>query len=407
MSYGIINPSDEQRRAWAKLSWDQVCSQDPEFARFTSLANALKGRVCFSDQALAMLGSLNDHDRVKVLQEIIGISRHPNPKDAKSHWRNPFVRFIKSRYPFPHYHFFINYSAEPDGTIWVMEIFFDEILTGSQKSKSNERPMLYEVSRIKEFRYEKPITRDESRTLNATWQIENPVSQISTDYAAVNGMLNEIGKAAWLMGIHIDNAYRNANPNSYTLYHNPTQGGFEDIIECIWDKSPSATNNASHLGAILRQTQKQNRKTKWLVHSQGALIFNSAVALHNMHFGTPLSCHSVAIHAPGANIEMMRKNLIKANIEISRIRQNPFDLVPNIAGTNNLEKSSLLRCLQFSGLIVRKNGGHLGVSPHTLPYLGIKTYQKQLELAGFTRKAREVKRYIEKRDQARIQRRGW
>ena len=48
----------------------------------------------------------------------------------------------------------------------------------------------------------------------------------------------------------------------------------------------------------------------------------------------------------------------------------------------------------------------MGVSPHTYPYLGLKTYQKQLELAGQFREAKRVNRFIKQRDLARQKRRG-
>jgi len=94
----------------------------------------------------------------------------------------------------------------------------------------------------------------------------------------------------------------------------------------------------------------------------------------------------------------MRAALGRAKVEISHIRSNPFDLVPNIAGGANTRISSLKRCLRMSPKIAKDNGGNSAVSPHTLPYLGIQTYLEQLQMSGENRAAKRVKRYIEKRD---------
>lgn len=190
---------------------------------------------------------------------------------------------------------------------------------------------------------------------------------------------------------------------------NPSEGSFIDLLECLWDKSPLASHNATYLSAVLRQRQRQQsgQKTSWVVHSQGAIIFCAAVAHHNLRFGhMPLNHHTVAIHAPGAHINKMKKVLDKAGITVTRVRQNPFDAVPNVAGTNDLRASSLWRSLRFLGLVCSSNRGHSGISPHTLPYLGLRTYKVQLELAGFSREAERVQNYIRQRDMARQKRRG-
>jgi hypothetical protein len=61
------------------------------------------------------------------------------------------------------------------------------------------------------------------------------------------------------------------------------------------------------------------------------------------------------------------------------------------------------RSLQFLGLVI--NGQHPAESPHTLPYLGIRSYCQQLISAGNYQHAAIVQRYIDKRDHARHQRR--
>ena len=86
--------------------------------------------MSFSGQALAMLGALNDFDLGKVLEEIAALAHNPSPTGHRRHWRTPWLRFIKSRYPFPHYHYMIEYAVKPDGGILVREIYFDKLLYG-------------------------------------------------------------------------------------------------------------------------------------------------------------------------------------------------------------------------------------------------------------------------------------
>jgi hypothetical protein len=183
------------------------------------------------------------------------------------------------------------------------------------------------------------------------------------------------------------------------LFHNPSEGALQDLVECVWDKpAVNVSHNAKHLAAVLHQRQRRGEKTDWVIHSQGAIIFNAALIHHQTHIGTPLSHHKVAVHAGGANLLRLRANLRKAQIELVHTHNNPFDLVPNLAGFNNLSLSGFYRSLRFMGLALSENGGNTGISPHTLPYLGIKSYQKQLELGGFMREAKVVSRYISARN---------
>ena len=121
MSYGIINPSDEQKRARERRTWQELCANEPHFQTpfhgHDACEQRLQKRVLFSDQAAGMLGALNDFDRKKVLEEVIALTYNPNPRDAKKYWKNPLNRFVKSRYPFGSYHYLINYEVEANGKI--------------------------------------------------------------------------------------------------------------------------------------------------------------------------------------------------------------------------------------------------------------------------------------------------
>jgi hypothetical protein len=183
MTYGIVNPSPEQQRAWTQQPWGRIIQQVDHF-RELFLGQDVRAkrlmRITFSDQAVAMLESMNRFDLVKVLDEIIDLTYNPSPNGHRRHWRNPWVRFIKSRYPFPHYHYMIEYAVRPDGGIAVREIYFDKLLYGPQEPHSHERNMLYNVERLNGMRYDRPMTRDETRQLRGAWRLGKPVPQITT-----------------------------------------------------------------------------------------------------------------------------------------------------------------------------------------------------------------------------------
>ena len=73
------------------------------------------------------------------------------------------------------------------------------------------------------------------------------------------------------------------------------------------------------------------------------------------------------------------------------MRNNPSDLVPNLADRSKISSSSLVRSLKFKGLVT---DGSVGESPHTLPFLGLVTYAAQLEMLGNNEKADIVRKFI-------------
>ncbi|SBS28195.1 hypothetical protein MSP8886_01086 [Marinomonas spartinae] len=101
----------------------------------------------------------------------------------------------------------------------------------------------------------------------------------------------------------------------------------------------------------------------------------------------------MAIHAPGAYVPRLKLAANQLGMKVNQPKSNPFDLVPNIAGANNLSPSSLVRSLKFFGLTFF--GTEL-TSPHTLPYLGLESYHAQLRMAGNHRRAQDILNYIEK-----------
>lgn len=347
-------------------------------------------------QALLMLASLNDYDQQQVMKEIEYVTRYPSTTYSTKHSLNPFRRIYRTRYPFRCYHYLIEYRTAANGQVVIDEIFFDQTLTGQKSSNAAERTMLYLVGRDTNQRYDSAIDKD---TLDALSSADIPVTatnQVRTEHAAVNGMQNSLNKAAWLMGLHAQAAFSADMISAYTLFHNPTDGGLLDLNECIFDKfSRTKSHNAQYLAAVLAQVQQQGKAIKWIAHSQGAIIFNAALVHYRAHYSGRLHLQQLAVHGSGANVKRLTSLATGLGIRIHTVSNNPFDLVPNIAGGNDLSPSSLCRSLKFFGLVLGPNSSP-GVSPHTLPYLGIETYKQQLEMFGNHKKAATVQRYINK-----------
>lgn len=351
-------------------------------------------KVNFTCQALAMLSQLNDFDQQMVEKEIKYICAHPDAKNSLKHSRNPLKRLWRTQYPFRSYHYLIEFIHK-DNQIIIEDVLFDRKLTGPKSKFSAERTMLYHVERLTSATYDKAKNEKGIKKLEGAWESDpKPTQKVNTVHAAVNGMQNEVDKAAWLMGTHLDTAYKVDGIKAYTLFHNPTDKAFLDLVECTFDKRQGAkSHNAKHLAAILAQNNQQGKKVKWLVHSQGAIIFCAALEHYRIYYGKPLTTQEVAIHGSGANIERFKEVANKMGMKINAIRNNPFDLVPNIAGANDLSASSLARSLKFRGLVFGKSSNP-GVSPHTLPFLGLNTYADQLQLFGNIPAATKVRKFI-------------
>ncbi|QUX92664.1 hypothetical protein CYL31_15220 [Marinomonas sp. A3A] len=349
-------------------------------------------KVQFTCQALAMLSSLNSYDTDMVVKEILQIYAHPNGQSVTKHSRNPLRRLWRNKYPFRNYHYLIDFELV-NGNILIQDIYFDTQLYGSKAPFSAERTMLYEVKRKSPAKYDKAKTEDDIRTLTRAWDDNpRPVPNVRTAHAAVNGMQNELTKASWLMGTHLDAAYSSDGIEAYTLFHNPTDEVKLDLVECIFDKKKGRkSHNAEHLAAILAQNNQQRKQVKWVAHSQGAIIFCAALEVYRLKYGKPLTTQQLAIHGSGANLERLKRAASYAGLHVNSIRNNPYDLVPNLAGRNDLSKSSLARSLRFKTLVF---GNDPAASPHTLPFLGLKTYAEQLRMLGYRDKAKEVNRFL-------------
>ncbi len=336
-----------------------------------------------------------------MVEEIVSICKNPSAPDVSVQRKNAFQRLRRSQYPFKGYHYLVEFVIASSGIV-INEVYFDKQLLGVKSGTPYlERNALYKVQRKGHMAFKKDNQDDKIvEKLIANWDNTEPVPvpRVETQYAAVNGMLNELPKATWLMGTHLEAAYQNQSFDDYTLFHNPSDSAGEDIFECGFDKRFAGrfngySHNVHHLAAVLHEAQQRGQRTQWVAHSQGAIIFARAIRVHLKAIGTPLNCHSISLHGVGCNMADVRLVCQQALITVSSSRNNPFDMVPNIFGANNVSTSGLLRSLKFAGLVT---GDNSLASPHTLPYLGIETYHHQLLLSGNCDQAKIVARYIAK-----------
>ncbi|WEN14269.1 hypothetical protein PY254_13615 [Rhodanobacter sp. AS-Z3] len=401
MTRQLLTREQLQKCATQHHSWHDAAAKAPQIAALFKIGSlpfvTLDKKIVLGDQAFRMLRALNDFDRRKVADELLEIASNPKRLDADTGHRNWFQRLLPTRYPFKGYHYKVSYSIRPGMPVLIVDIFMDRDVLKPTLPDSMQRNALYRVGKTgtaqftPDFKQLGKKSNEVAVALEASWGSAHPMPthRIETLHAAVNGMQNNLTKAAWLMGTHLETAYVDgASPlANFTLFHNPTDGMRQDLFECAYDKQGvfPCSHNSQHLAAVLKEAQERKHRTRWVAHSQGAIIFSTAVEFALKHYGMRLDCHSVSLHAVGCNIKRAELACERAGITIERVRNNPFDPVANLAGANDLSCSGLARSLKFRGLLL---GDDPLASPHTLPYLGLDTYVEQLTFTGHHELAR-------------------
>lgn len=227
---------------------------------------------------------------------------------------------------------------------------------------------------------EKPGLYNVKKNSKGIWSISAKVDKVTTPHAAVNGMLNNLAKATWLMGSHIEHAY-GKNISNYTLFHNPSGGWFmPDLWESTRDKMGFSTAVTKQFSQVLTQTQAAGNRTKWVAHSQGGLIFTEAVryalnsgsstALHRLRLngmlhpdkGSVLDNHKVSFHGNANNIWRSKKLMERADINILAVRIHDYDVVGNVVGGNTSSLRKIAGSLVYFPHI---KSGSIPQSPHT------------------------------------------
>ena len=164
-------------------------------------------RILITQQALAMLANLNQFDQQKVIKEITFVCKNPNSCSSVKHSTLPFKRLFRSRDQFKSYHYLIDFKITADNQVVIHDIYFDVSATGPKPRASLERNMLYNVKR-QGGRFTGAWDSDELQQNKDSWGLSGSgATQVSNHHAAVNGMQNNLNKAAWLMGAHLDVAY--------------------------------------------------------------------------------------------------------------------------------------------------------------------------------------------------------
>jgi len=231
------------------------------------------------------------------------------------------------------------------------------------------------------------------KNTQGVWESKGKIDTITTTHAAVNGQSNNLVKASWLMGAHIEFEFGKGTLNEFTLFHNPSAGGLGDTWESLRDKFGTTTDIAKQFSALLQKTQKTGNKTKWLAHSQGGLIFAEAVRYHlngnsswavtggfNGVFrddkGESLNAHSVAFHGNANN--NIRSNILfkRAGVEVIATKANDYDLVNTIVGLNTANPWRVIGSIVYSNHVMN---GSVQQSPHTLMHDGFNAWDNLME----------------------------
>lgn len=341
-------------------------------------------------QKLALLNGYDKFIAYSAIQELAAIQK---PLDGLQCKHDPVFSKAKLSNGATN-NFAIKYTVTSDKVI-ITGISYSGLI-GPKAKPSHERNAMYRVKKTNEIDYDNKTSRVDLALLPGAWSPSGGVvSEVKTRHAAVNGQSSDLVKASWLMGVHSSTAYKEDKVKEYTLFHNPTQSGLLDTYESTRDKIGITTPLAKHLAAVLLDIQHKGTPVKWVAHSQGAAIFMSAVKYHNQTTGSSLSLNFVALHA-GAHNRNTDKALAKAGIKITDVdRNNPFDLVPNLTGAERLTYDKFKKSCQFGALVISKRNPTIASSPHTLPFLGLESYKRQLTIAGQHRKAAIVQKEID------------
>ncbi len=214
---------------------------------------------------------------------------------------------------------------------------------------------------------------------NGVWSIVGKTQKVTTRYAAVNGQSNNLAKARWLMGAHLDFEF-GKGVNEFTLYHNPSVGGRGDTWESIQDKFGFTTPVTKKFAKIISETQKQGNETTWLGHSQGGVIISEGVRYllnhqsswslnklslngrKNAEKGELLDKQSVVLHGNANNNWRSGRLFDRAGMKVVAIKAHDYDFVTNIIGSNTLNPRKLLGSLVYANHVT---GGSIAQSPHT------------------------------------------
>ncbi|WP_431685537.1 hypothetical protein [Hahella sp. NBU794] len=341
-------------------------------------------KLMITKEADTFMRTLNMYDRTKVYNEALKLT-----SDGGYGWNSKGFKkepmFMREKRCPGGISFMYNVNPE---MIVINRMRLERGATNLETPKKMQQMGLFEVQRTSGVRWHEELGPDSIPELERAWGEPQLVRTINTEHVAVNGMSNDLGKARWLMGVHVDTAYWEDYAKSYTLVYNPTRGAVFDFFECIQDKV-STTKVAEFLAVTMIETQQKGITRKWTAHSQGGIILTRAVELVNMR-GISLKGQRVSIHAGGNEKTRAENAFMKAGMIIDEIkRDHPNDLVPNLAGFNDLSPRSFWRSLSNMDLVFGDKRP-VEASPHTLPYLSRESAIRHLQMNGYHKRAEKL-----------------
>ncbi|EIU7612192.1 hypothetical protein L3I75_001067 [Vibrio vulnificus] len=400
MTWKLINQNPTVSNARDVIPINESCSHLAKLGINPKILG--DGEINLTRQALMAFKLMTDFDKKNVIKDIKYVIKNPNSACLVKHKANPFWRIARNINPFKNYHFMIIYRLTDSGTIVIEDIVLDTSLHGRRVESKHQRTLLYDIEKVGKARYseENCLKKDVQNALEA-WNANGSriVPKINREHVAVNGMNNDYNTAAKLMGVHTDIAYQDDNVAIYNLFHNPTDGAGYDLVECLFDKTRIfKSRNSQQLASLILKAQSEKRKVKWTVHSQGAIIFRSALEQVLLKRpGLSLEGHELAVHAPGSHYSILSILAKSLRMNVQKLRANPGDFVPNIIAFNGITSLTKLKLSSNPDLIrACLHSTTEGGSPHTLPYLGLRTYERQLRELGLEKRANLISKYEKK-----------
>lgn len=150
--------------------------------------------------------------------------------------------------------------------------------------------------------------------------------KVSGSHGAVNGILNNVGRAMYLMSSHVQSRF---GAGSFLLVHNPTEGAARDLWEATRDKIGWTTAAARQFSEVLADV---DHPMSWVAHSQGGAIFSEAMRVNLKQGITDMSNIRVAFHSGANNRWMTNRYAGKAGVGVVGYYDAPNDLVPQVVG---------------------------------------------------------------------------
>ncbi len=235
------------------------------------------------------------------------------------------------------------------------KVYIERIEAKPGAAKGEELPGLYLVR----------------KTAAGEWSEPQEVNEISTKYAAVNGQSNPLSVAPDLMGKHVLHSF-GKSLEEFTLFHNPSDGFLGDTYESFYDKfvtlavkRPTAVTR--QFAQVLVEAQRADKDVGWVAHSQGGIIFHTAVRHHRDTGKGVLDKHSVWFHGNANQNIRTNRTLKQAKVTILGYTNHPLDPVHQVIGLNTLNPIKIGGAIIAFPLLFSKDQQK---SPHTLPYKG-------------------------------------